>query len=296
MARIRNLKPEFWTDGNIVQLSFAARLFYMGVWNFALCDRGHLPDDPIELKLKILPADDVDPAALVEELLKLERLTRESTSDGRRFLRIIHLPDHNKADPRWSPRCPYCMATAKPGDPQSASPKLPETPVSPAEPPPNSSELRGNSPQEGKGREGKVREKNKYTSAPPPRDEPPARPEIERLCEHLADRIEANGSKRPTISKRWRDAVRLMLDTDGRTEEQIRGAIDWCQADDFWRSNVLSMTKLREKYDQLRLAAQRPNGTAGRSTANDRVAQAQALKGRFGNGAPLNLIRGELAP
>ena len=48
-----------------------------------------------------------------------------------------------------------------------------------------------------------------------------------------------------------------MLDNDGRTEQEIHGAIDWCQADEFWRSNILSMPKLREKYDQLRLQAQR---------------------------------------
>lgn len=83
------------------------------------------------------------------------------------------------------------------------------------------------------------------------------RPEIDRLCEHLASRIEANGSKRPTIGKTWHDAARLMLDNDGRTEQEVHGAIEWCQSDEFWRSNILSMPKLREKYDQLRLQAQR---------------------------------------
>ncbi|MFC6867577.1 hypothetical protein [Haloechinothrix salitolerans] len=83
------------------------------------------------------------------------------------------------------------------------------------------------------------------------------RPDVERLCTHLANRIEANGSKRPRITAKWRDAARLLLDRDGRTEEQVRAAIDWCQADEFWRANVMSMPKLRAKYDQLRLQAQR---------------------------------------
>ena len=85
----------------------------------------------------------------------------------------------------------------------------------------------------------------------------PDRIDVEQVCRHLADRIEANGSKRPTITKTWRDAARRLIDRDGRTVEQITKAIDWCQDDDFWRSNILSMPKLREKYDQLRLAAQR---------------------------------------
>ena len=93
---------------------------------------------------------------------------------------------------------------------------------------------------------------NYVASAPAER-----RGDVDRLCEHLADRIERNGSKRPTIGKTWHDAARLMLDNDGRTEQEVHGAIEWCQADEFWRSNILSMPKLREKYDQLRLQAQR---------------------------------------
>ena len=83
----------------------------------------------------------------------------------------------------------------------------------------------------------------------------PPRPDVERLCVHLADRIEANGSNRPNITQKWRDSARLMLDNDKRTEEQIHTAIDWCQGDEFWRINVMSMPTLRDKYDKLRLAA-----------------------------------------
>jgi hypothetical protein len=91
------------------------------------------------------------------------------------------------------------------------------------------------------------------TSAKPPQT--PIRDDVERLCNRLADRIAADGSKRPTITKAWRDAARLMLDKDGRTEAEAAQAIDWCQAHHFWRSNILSMPKLREKYDQLRKVA-----------------------------------------
>jgi hypothetical protein len=100
------------------------------------------------------------------------------------------------------------------------------------------------------------------------------RHDVERICAHLADRIESNGSKRPPVTDRWRTAARLMLDRDGRTENEIRGAIDWCQADEFWRSNILSMPKLREKYDQLRLQAIRGNGAKRKSTTDERVRMA----------------------
>ena len=49
-----------------------------------------------------------------------------------------------------------------------------------------------------------------------------------------------------------------MLDRDHRTAEQIAYLIRWTQEDEFWRSNVQSMPKLREKFDQLRLKAQAP--------------------------------------
>lgn len=90
--------------------------------------------------------------------------------------------------------------------------------------------------------------------------EPSARPDVDRICTHLADRIEANGSKRPTVGERWRTAGRLLMDADHRTEQQVHAAIDWCQSDEFWRANVLSMSTLREKYDQLRLVAEQRRG------------------------------------
>ena len=80
------------------------------------------------------------------------------------------------------------------------------------------------------------------------------RPEVVGLCDLLADLIEANGSKRPTIGKAWHDAARLLLDRDDRTEAQVEAIIRWSQADEFWRSNVLSMPTLRRQFDRLRLA------------------------------------------
>ncbi len=108
MARIRTIKPEFWTDGAMVGLSIPARLFYIGTWNFTLCDQGHLPDDPMGLKLRIMPADDIDPAALVAELVDAGRLVRIVTPDDRTFLYVRRFVDHQKLDTRWNSRCPAC--------------------------------------------------------------------------------------------------------------------------------------------------------------------------------------------
>ena len=114
------------------------------------------------------------------------------------------------------------------------------------------------------------------------------REDVERICTHLADRVEANGSKRPTITKKWRDAARLLMDKDGRTEQQIHTAIDWCQDSEFWRGNVMSLPTLRDQYDRLRLQATRsqsrasPNSAIPRtSTTDQRVMDAAALAQRL---------------
>ncbi|MFE2407028.1 hypothetical protein ACFXDE_01655 [Kitasatospora sp. NPDC059408] len=82
------------------------------------------------------------------------------------------------------------------------------------------------------------------------------RPDVEEACTLLADLVAANGTKRPNITKRWRDAARLLIDTDKVSLTDVLGAIRWSQNDEFWRSNILSMPKLRQKYPQLRLRAQ----------------------------------------
>ena len=118
MPRIRTVKPEFWTDPVMVQLTPLARLFYIGTWNFAMCDQGHLEDDPMRLKLQILPAENVDVSDLIDALVGSGRLARIEVN-GEPFLHIKNLAEHQKVDGRWTPRCPACA--------HQASPKLTET-------------------------------------------------------------------------------------------------------------------------------------------------------------------------
>jgi hypothetical protein len=61
-------------------------------------------------------------------------------------------------------------------------------------------------------------------------------------------------AKKPNMQS-WADQLRKMVELDGRTLEQVKGMIEWSQADDFWKVNVLCTKKLREKYDQMRVAA-----------------------------------------
>ncbi len=68
MARIRTIKPEFFTAEDIVALSALARLLYVALWCEA--DReGRLEWKPKTFKMRYFPADDCDIAALCDELL-----------------------------------------------------------------------------------------------------------------------------------------------------------------------------------------------------------------------------------
>jgi hypothetical protein len=121
----------------------------------------------------------------------------------------------------------------------------------------------------------------KDVPAKPPRRRSDGREDVDRLCSHLADRIAANGCKRPNPNQKWRDAARLMLDADGRTEKQVHNMIDWCQDSEFWRGNILSMPKLREKYDQLKMQAMRP---ARQANGNENLGYVAAFLKRNGAG------------
>lgn len=153
MPKIRTIKPEFWTDGDVIDMTPFARLMFIGSWNFTLCDRGHLADDPRRLKMQILPADDVNAVELLNEIMAHGRIDRIETPDGRTFLHIRRFTDHQRIESRWASRCPACKSLGLDetlSEPRATSPNL-------AEPRASSRELAGTratSRKEGKGMEG----------------------------------------------------------------------------------------------------------------------------------------------
>jgi hypothetical protein len=85
----------------------------------------------------------------------------------------------------------------------------------------------------------------------------PASPEASNLCELLADLVEANGSKRPKVTRTWVTEAERIFRLDKRPPTEAERVLRWSQADEFWRSNILSIPTFRAKYDRLRLAAMR---------------------------------------
>lgn len=252
MPKIRGIKPETWTDESFVELSPYARLLWIGLWNYA-CDNGHVQDKSKQIKMRILPTDDVNCAELLREIATQGLIER---ADG--WITIPNLRQHQKPHKRWYVICdkPGCEFPEGTTYGYSKRESTVEQPLSNGGPPVNNGCSTADVDVDG---DGDLMVINNVSPNLTVRDA--SRADVERICEHLADEVESNGAKRPNITKAWRDAARLMMDRDGRTEEEVHGAITWSQSDEFWRSNILSLPKLRSKYDQLRLQAQRRTGT-----------------------------------
>lgn len=98
MARIRTIKPEFFTSEDIVSLTPLARILYIGLWCEA--DReGRLNWKPRTLKMKYLPADDADILELCDELVNLN-LVLPYEVDGRQFAVLSTFKKHQSINIR----------------------------------------------------------------------------------------------------------------------------------------------------------------------------------------------------
>lgn len=73
-----------------------------------------------------------------------------------------------------------------------------------------------------------------------------------QLSKMLYERILQDDAsfKKPDLNA-WADHIRLMIERDNRTDEQIKYLINWSQDNSFWKSNILSTYKLREKATTL---------------------------------------------
>jgi|GEM_PF-6175051 len=72
--------------------------------------------------------------------------------------------------------------------------------------------------------------------------------------------------------EKWRDPIRLMIEKDELTLKRIWRLWKHIQRDNFWRKNVLSPEKLREKFGELEiklLTKDQRNGNSGNKTKAD---------------------------
>lgn len=67
--------------------------------------------------------------------------------------------------------------------------------------------------------------------------------------------------------KPWLDAIRLLIDADGREAREIVKVLRWSQRDGFWRNQIKSAVNFRKHYDKMRGKALDDEGGAGAAAA-----------------------------
>lgn len=97
MARIRSLKPDFFTSEQIVSVSIPARMLFQGLWVFG-DDDGYISASLIQLKMKVFPADVIEVKPLLDELLDAGLVVAVETDQGP----ALHVPSFlNHQSPKY---------------------------------------------------------------------------------------------------------------------------------------------------------------------------------------------------
>ena len=95
MARIRTIKPEFWSDEKLGQISRDARLLFVGFWNLS-DDYGVLKGHFSWIKSQLFPYDDLSMRKFqnwVNELLD-HKFILPFNENGEKFFYIRHFASH----------------------------------------------------------------------------------------------------------------------------------------------------------------------------------------------------------
>lgn len=91
MARIRNIKPDFWTDEKLVELEPIERLLFIGLWNFA-DDKGYLPYSPKRIKMQVFPGDSIEISRGIQSLISGGQVTLYDSAEGK----VLHITNWDK--------------------------------------------------------------------------------------------------------------------------------------------------------------------------------------------------------
>lgn len=99
MARIRTVKPEFWTSEQIAECSPIARLLFIGIWSFS-DDRGIHPASVKRLKMEVFPSDSITDEDLQTMVAELEGagLLISYHAWGKDYWQVTGWAKHQKID------------------------------------------------------------------------------------------------------------------------------------------------------------------------------------------------------
>ena len=106
--RARNLKPGFFQNEQLAEITIPARLLFAGLW--CMADReGRLEDRPKRIKMQIYPADMLDVEPLLQSLAEQRLIVRYSVN-GVEYIWIPKFSEHQNPHPHEKssviPPCP----------------------------------------------------------------------------------------------------------------------------------------------------------------------------------------------
>lgn len=95
MARIRTIKPEFWTDEDLSLVSESACLLAIGLMNYA-DDEGYFNANPLLIKAAVFPIREPSSSipVLIRELSNCGYIEHFLSDDGKHFGRIVNFTKH----------------------------------------------------------------------------------------------------------------------------------------------------------------------------------------------------------
>lgn len=232
--RARNLKPSLFKNEELADLGPYAVLLFQGLW--CLADReGRLEDRPRRIKAEIIPYWDVDVDSTLQALNEYGFIMRYSIAEHS-YIQITNFSKHQhpnikEADSTIPAPPKHSTSTVQALDGHALS--FPPYPLP-------LTEL-------------KESELDSSTDAPSSnfKFEQRHRDIAAELAENISDN---NPREKPPTDRQiedWANTARLMEQRDGRDMDEMYQIMRWSQQDSFWRKNIKSMGKFREKYARL---------------------------------------------
>jgi len=288
MARIRTIKPDFWESENLGSQTSEARLLFVGLISLA-DDEGRGRGEPRFLLGRLHAySTDVTIESLKKSIGQLEAvsLVRFYSVPAGTFYELPGFSEHqkiNRPSPGRNPGpdsdtgpmftiqgvltessvSPQKHSVRDQGKERKGSGKGKESALLPADRPGESSSPSGSGNGTGSGRSaasaglGAAFRRSGTGGTAEAGSGPLSDPE--RLSQFLRNLILHNdeGARVPKLKakafKRWIKEADLLLRKDKRSLKEAIAVMRWCQDSEFWRPNILSVAKFREKYTTLKL-------------------------------------------
>lgn len=278
--RRRMINPNFFTDPDIVaNFDPLGRLLYQGLWCIA-DDSGCLEINPLLFKMKIFPGDNFSPEMLseyIDKLIELKKILPYEVA-GKRYGWLKNFHKHqtlNKPSaptiplPDWiiwhgeeefdSKRHQYYYEIIEPSNVQGKTKTEDGHVQDETRPEKKLKEVKRNE-EKGSKESGQNLSRNKKIKFGEETEQ------YNHAC-YLRERILKTNkrarvpNKDPASMHDWSTELEKLnrlgpvgakeSDGKGYSWQEIKKIIDWCQENNFWKSNILSASKLREKITIL---------------------------------------------